>query len=403
MRKAARKEISMLHYPLMTDNICKEDVECLIEFLKDTDRFTNGPKVREFEAAWGQWIGMEHCVFVNSGSSANFITMAAIREIYGECEVIVPPITWESDIASVIRAGLKPVFADVSMDDMAISVEEVKRKTTGETKVIFLTHVLGYNGLSDELLEFCQEKEILLIEDVCESHGAIFTDKSGNRRKCGAIGFASNFSFYYAHHMSTIEGGMVCTNDEKFYEYCRMLRSHGMVREADNPEFRSEWEAAYPEVRREFLFAAPGYNMRSTELNAVIGLSQLKRLDDSIEARKRNYGIFIRNLDSKRYYTDFKDDGNSNYAFVVILRQKDEGLFKRICDMLDSEAVEYRRGTAGGGNQTRQPFVRKYVLDVHAADYPIAEHIHEYGLYIGNYPSLEEEKIRRVCELLNSV
>lgn len=393
----------MLNYPLMSDNIRGEDVDCLIEFLKGTDRFTNGPKVKEFEEAWGRWIGLKYCLFVNSGSSANFITMAAIREIYGECEVIVPPITWESDIASVIQAGLKPVFADVCMDNMAMSFEEIKKKTTERTKVIFLTHVLGYNGLSDELLEFCCEKGILLVEDVCESHGTIYTDKNGKMRKCGSVGFASNFSFYYAHHMSTIEGGMVCTNDERFYEYCRMFRSHGMVREADNPKFRSDWELAHPEVRKEFLFAVPGYNMRNTELNAVIGLSQLKRLDGNIEMRRKNYGLFIRNLDSKRYYTDFEDDGNSNYAFVVILRQKDEVLFKRICDILDSEGIEYRRGTAGGGNQIRQPFVRKYVPDVNAADYPVAEHIHEYGLYIGNYPSLEEEKIRRLCEILNSV
>lgn len=393
----------MTDYPLMTNNISKEDIECLIDFLRNTDRFTNGPKVREFEKAWSEWLGVKNSLFVHSGSAANFITMAAISEIYGDGEIIVPAITWESDIASVIRAGLKPVLADVNMRNMAMDLKEIKKHVSDKTKAVFLSHILGYNALSDELVSFAAEKNILLIEDVCESHGATFTDKSGVKKKCGSAGFASNFSFYYAHHMSTVEGGMICTNDDEFYQYCRMFRSHGMVREADSAEFRKRWEDEYPEVRKEFMFTVPGYNMRSTELNAVIGLNQLKRLDGNIKARQKNYEIFINSIDGSRYHTDFENEGNSNYAFVILLRDNDAALFKRICDALDAENVEYRRGTAGGGNQARQPFVRKYVSGINASDYPVAEHIHEFGLYIGNYPGLDERKIIKVCELLNSI
>lgn len=389
-------------YPLMENNIEKEDIDVLIDFLRTSNRFTNGIKVREFETAWSDWLGgVKYSLFVNSGSSANHITMAAIKELYGEGEVIVSPIGWESDIASVIQAGLKPVFVDVKLNNMAMDTKEVLKHITNKTRAVMLTHVLGFNGISEELLRELDGSHVKLIEDTCESHGATYTSGNGEERKCGSLGFASNFSFYYAHHMSTIEGGMICTNDDEFYQYCRMFRSHGMLREADDPTFRAEWEKRYPNVHREFLFPVPGYNFRSTELNAVIGLNQLKRLDGNIEKRRSNFEAFVSHLDSNRFYTDFHMAGNSNYAFVVILREKDAGLFKRVTDKLAESGVEYRRGTAGGGNHVRQPYVQKLVPNVKAEDFPIAEHIHEYGLYLGNYPQLERQKILDVCEILN--
>ncbi len=389
-------------YPLMENNIEKEDIDVLIDFLRTSNRFTNGAKVREFEDAWSGWLGgVNHSLFVNSGSSANYITMAAIKELYGEGEVIVSPIGWESDIASVIQAGLKPVFVDVKLNNMAMDTKEVLRHITDRTRAVMLPHVLGFNGVSDELLHALDGSHVKLIEDTCESHGATYTSGDGEERKCGSLGFASNFSFYYAHHMSTIEGGMICTNDDEFYQYCRMFRSHGMLREADDSAFRTEWEKRYPNVHREFLFMVPGYNFRSTELNAVIGLNQLKRLDENIEKRRSNFEAFVSHLDSNRFYTDFDMTGNSNYAFVVILREKDAGLFKRVTDKLAKSGVEYRRGTAGGGNQVRQPYVQKLVPGVKPDDFPISEHIHEYGLYLGNYPQLERQKILDVCEILN--
>lgn len=394
----------MITYPLMSNNIQKEDIDCLIEFLRHTDRFTNGPKVREFEEAWSDWLGgVKHSVFVHSGSSANFMTMAGIREIYGTGEVIVPPVTWESDIASVIRAGMTPVIVDVNLRTLALDTDCVLANLTENTKAVFLSHILGYDGLEDRLLDELAKRNILLIEDVCESHGAVHTGKDGIARKCGTIGFASNFSFYYAHHMSTIEGGMICTNDDKFYQYMRMFRSHGMVREADDVSFRKEWEKKYPECWDKFLFAVPGYNMRSTELNAVLGLSQLKRLDENIEKRRQNYHIFIEHLDKEKYFTDFKHEGSSNYAFVVLLRKPDGNFFSKVTDALDEQGIEYRRGTAGGGNQARQPYVKKAIPNLVASKLLSAEYIHEYGLYVGNYPGLEKEKILQLCRLLNSV
>lgn len=389
----------MLNIPLMQNNIDRSDVEALIDFLKTSDRFTNGPKVREFEQAWSDWLGGDYrCVFINSGSSANYITMAALKECYGEGEVILGPIGWTSDVSSIVMAGLTPVFVDVNLNNLAVKEEAVLSKISEKTRAVLVTHVLGYNGLTPEIIDTCREKNILLIEDVCESHGAVFAGK-----KCGTFGAVSNFSFYYAHHMSTIEGGMICTKDEELYRVMRMMRSHGMLRECDDTAYMEEISRKYPEVHPEFIFPVPGYNMRSTELNAVIGLNQLKRLDSNVEKRRKNYDQFIRNLDPEKYYTDFAHEGNSNYAFVVMPNASVDGLYGKMLAAFTQERVEFRRGTAGGGNMTRQPYLRKRYPQLNPEDYPNAEYIHENGVYIGNYPDLEEEKIDGLCKLLNSL
>ena len=388
----------MLNIPLMSNNISEEDKEVLIDFIRNTDRFTNGPKVREFEQAWSEWLGVKHSLFVNSGASANFITMAVLRELYGDGEVIVPPIAWSSDITSVFAAGLKPVFVDVDKRNLAMREDEILSHITPKTRAVFLTHVLGFNGLSETLLAELEKRNIPLIEDVCESHGS-----SLNGKKCGSMGLASNFSFYYAHHMSTIEGGVICTNDDRFYEYCRLFRSHGMIRESTDPDFKASVCAQYPELRPEFLFLVPGYNMRSTELNAVLGLNQLKRLDGNNLRRIENFALFMENLDPEKYYTDFDQRGAVNYAFVVMLREADPVQFQKVTDALRREDVEFRRGTAGGGNLARQPFVRKRLPDFDPGVLVNADFIHQYGLYTGNFPGLEKEKITKLCDVLNSI
>jgi CDP-6-deoxy-D-xylo-4-hexulose-3-dehydrase len=244
----------------------------------------------------------------------------------------------------------------------------------------------------------CSDKGIVLIEDTCESHGATYEGQ-----KCGSFADVSNFSFYYAHHMSTIEGGMICTKNKELYRMMRMIRSHGMLRECDDSEYIEDAVKKYPEVHREFIFPVPGFNMRSTEINAVIGLNQLKRLDENIRHRRDNYELFISHLDSQKYYTGFENEGNSNYAFVVMPADGNRELYNHMIEMYEKENVEFRRGTAGGGNMTRQPYIRKRFPNINPSDYKNAEYIHEFGVYIGNYPGLEKEKILKLCEKLNEL
>lgn len=384
--------------PLMENNITREDLDNLIDFLKGMPRLTQSANVKAFEDEWSQWLGVKYSVFVNSGASANLITMAALKFLHGPGEIIVPTLTWVSDIASVIQNGFKPVFVDINPGNLCMDEAHIIEKITSETKAVFITYVQGFNGLSCKLLEELQKRNIPLIEDVCESHGASFKG-----RKLGSFGLASNFSYYFAHHMSTIEGGMVCTNDKVFYEYIRMLRSHGMVREATDIDMKNKYAAENPGLSPDFIFFAPSYNVRNTEIGAVLGRSQLKKLDANNAKRVRNFKFFLEHIDSVKYRTDFDTEGNSNYALALVIRNADFEFRDRVETALKNANVEFRRGSSGGGNQLRQPYLKGVVEQGEYKKYPNIEHIHSFGYYIGNYPDLEEDKIFRLCELLNSI
>jgi CDP-6-deoxy-D-xylo-4-hexulose-3-dehydrase len=387
----------ILDWPLMANNVTRDDLDRLIAHLQQPDpRLTHGPEVRAFEREWAEWTGVKHCVLVNSGSSANELTMLALRHLKGEGEVIVPPLTWVSDIASVMFAGLTPVFADINPRTLGMDTQEILRKITPRTKAVFLTHILGYNALTRELVDALAARGIPLIEDVCESHGATFEG-----RRCGSWGWASNFSFYYAHHLSTIEGGAVCTNDSDLYEICRMMRSHGMTREIECPDLRADWPRRHPELNPDFIFAYASHNMRATEIQGVLGRAQLPRLDANNEKRRSNLREFLAGLDSRRFFTEFDQNGSSNYAFTLVLREPDPATRDRIEAALRAAKVEFRRGTSGGGNQLRQPYIRRAFPAIRPEDFPRVEHVHFFGWYIGNYPDLDAANIPRLCQLVN--
>ena len=382
----------------MDDNITRADLDALIAHLQqDNPRLTHGPQVAAFEREWSAWLGVKHSVLLNSGASANLLTMTALRELRGAGEVIVPPLTWVSDIASVLQAGHTPVFVDIDRRTLGMDVEQVLAEITPATKAVFLTHVLGYNALTQRLLDELQARNIALVEDVCESHGA-----TCDGRKLGTFGWASNFSFYYAHHLSTIEGGMVCTDDDELYEVIRMLRSHGMTREASTTEARQAWANRHPDLTPDFIFTYPAYNVRPTELTGILGRSQLPRLDANNERRRANLALFLSLLDPGKYQTDFAVEGSCNYAFTLVLREPDAALWGRVEAALRQHGVEFRRGLSGGGNQLRQPYLRRLFEDEYEK-YPVVNHVHFHGCYIGNYPTLPETKIRQLCELLNAL
>ena len=383
----------------MRNNITREDLDVVIAYLQREDpQLTQSSNVAAFEEEWSNWLGVKYSVFVNSGSSANQLTMAALRLLYPEGgEVIVPPLTWSSDIASVLQAGFIPVFVDIDPWHLGMDTRKIIEALNGETRAVFLTHVQGFNALTDELLKILQERNIPLIEDVCESHGATYHEK-----KLGTFGWSSNFSFYYAHHMSTIEGGMICTNDAKLYETFRLLRSHGMVRESSSQELKESYWEKYPDLNPDFIFAFPAYNVRNTEIGAIFGRNQLPRLDGNNQIRTRNQQIFLENLDKKKYRTDFRVEGSSNYAFNLILCDPNHDFTERLMQRMREEKIEFRRGSAGGGNQLRQPYLRDLLGDIFQK-YPYVDHIHYHGFYIGNFPSLEPQTIVQLCKILNSV
>jgi CDP-4-dehydro-6-deoxyglucose reductase, E1 len=388
-----------LDWPLMRNNITRDDLDAVCDLLRQDDPvLTQSRNVRAFEREWSEWVGVRYSVFVNSGSSANLVTLAALKERFGGGEVILPTVTWVSDVAAALHCGFTPVFVDIDPRTLGMDHRQVLEKITPRTRAVFLTHVLGYNALSRPLLDELAARGVPLIEDVCESHGATFEG-----RRLGSFGLASNFSFYYAHHLSTVEGGMVCTNDADFYETVRMLRSHGLVRELDSESRRREYADDYPDLNPDFIFALPGFNVRSTEINAVIGRSQLKRLDEGIRRRTENLRLFLDRLDSETYQTDFETEGSSNYALTLILCKPDHALMRRVMATLRARGVEFRRGTAGGGNQVRQPYLTRLLGPDAWKAFPRADHVHFFGAYLGNYPTLERDKILRLCDLLNGL
>ncbi len=386
---------------LMENNIESDDFNKIIKFLKKKPRLTASNKVREFERNWCKWLGTKYSIFVNSGSSANLISIATLKILNKnnyKNEIIVPSLTWSSDVASIIHCGFKPIFADIELDTLSMSLENIKRKISKKTLAIFYTHAQGFNGFDKELLDFIRKKKIILIEDACESHGATFKDK-----KIGSFGLISNFSFYYAHHMSTIEGGMICTNNKEVYNIASSMRAHGLARECNNKKLEKKIQNKYKNLSKDFIFLYPSYNMRNNEIGGILGINQLKKLDRNIKLRNRNFNYFLKLIDKDKFYSNFKTQGSSNYAFPLILKSKNLKKRNRLESLMIKNNIEFRRGNAGGGNQIRQPYVKKFVKNLKLKNFPNVEHVHFYGYYIGNYPQLNLKKIEKICKILNEL
>lgn len=386
----------------MKNNILKSDLDLVIKHLKKKDPIlTNGPEVRKFEKLWSKWLGVKYSVFVNSGSSANFISLHILKSFFPKGgEVIVSPLNWVSDIVSILNAGFTPKFVDINLSTLSLDDKNVLKNINKNTKAILMSHIQGFNGFTNDLLKSIKKNKIFLIEDVCESHGAKF-----NKSKLGSIGDISNFSFYYAHHLSTIEGGMICTNDKNKYELARMFRSHGMLREVDSKKYKKKIISKYPKLNQEFIFVTPGFNMRNNELGAIIGQNQMKRINEIIKKRNRNLHYFLSSLDNKKYYTDFNIDGCSNYALNLIQLNNSKKNFTNLTKRLKKNNIEFRVGSAGGGNQLRQPYLKNFIKknNINPSTYHNTEKVHNFGLYLGNYPDLTLKNIDFICKVINDV
>ena len=386
----------------MDNNFTSSDISEVNKILKKKNIIlTQSKKVDEFEKKWSKWLGVKYSTFVNSGSSANFISillMKILSKNKTKNEIIVPTLTWVSDINSIIMNGFKPIFVDVNLENLSMNTDQVIKKINKKTLAVFITHAQGFNGLNSNILQVLKRKKIYLIEDVCESHGASF-----KKKKLGTYGIISNFSFYYAHHMTTIEGGMISTNDKKIYELSKILRSHGMARESKNKNFEKKIINKYKELSPKFIFLYPTLNFRNTEIGAAIGINQLKSLDSNNIKRTKNFEYFIKYLDNTKYWNNFDLVGSSNYAFPIILKTNNLTKRNNFEKALIKNNIEFRRGNAGGGNQLRQPYLKEFVKNINFTQFKNVEKIHFFGYYIGNYPSLKISKIKQIVQILNQI
>jgi CDP-6-deoxy-D-xylo-4-hexulose-3-dehydrase len=375
-------------WPLMNSAITSEDKLKLINFIASTDKYTNGQKVKEFEQKWSEWLGCRHSLFVSSGSAANFLLLASVKELYeipDKSKVLVPACTWVTNVAPVFQLGLEPVFVDIDFDTFSF---DTQRLPDEDIKIIFITHLLGLNAPVEALKG--KYPNAIILEDICESHG--LTDVHGNKRGCGT---GSTFSFYYGHHMTTIEGGMVCTDNDELYELMLLKRSHGMARNLPSEKYQQAIQK-YPDIDPAFMFLTDGYNFRSTELNAILGIEQLNRLDENIKIRRDNYKYFLENIDKDKFHVPTYDDGNSSFCFPFICNSKNDKL--KLIKILDDMGVESRPVVAG--NLLIHPFLKKWKDTVHV---PNAETLNECGVYIGNNQFVNTTMIQKVLDTIKDL
>ncbi|PJE61280.1 CDP-4-keto-6-deoxy-D-glucose-3-dehydrase [Candidatus Roizmanbacteria bacterium CG10_big_fil_rev_8_21_14_0_10_39_12] len=377
----------------LQDNILdKENKQTLIKFIQSTDRFTQFEEVKKFEREWSAWQGRKHSVFVNSGSSAILVIISALKEYYKwekDTEIIVPAITWITDISVLLQLELKPVFVDVNLEDFSFDYDDLASKITSKTKAIFLTHLIGFPADVNKVKQIIGKKKIHLIEDCCESPGATI---SGT--KIGNFGMVSLFSFYWGHHMTTVEGGMICTDNKKLYHLFLLKRSHGLARELPK-NLHQYYKNKHKDIDFNFLFLTNGFNVRNTELNAVLGSSQLKKLDGYIEQRNKTYDNFLNIIN---HYPEFLltpyNNGISSFSLPLILKK--QYIKNRLQKFLTRNGVETR--PIIGGNLLRQPFLKSEFKN---KGFPNAEFLHKNAFYIGNNQFVNSKKLNRLKELLD--
>ncbi len=388
------------YWPLMKDCITQEDKNEMLQFISTSGRFTNGPHVKEFEQQWSDWLGVKHSLFVSSGSTANFLLLAALKELYklkdGD-KVIVPAITWVTNVSPVIQLGLKPVFCDVDKRTFSFDKEALSKiaKEHDDIKACFVSHLFGVPAEIEDYKCIFEDagydyEYVKWIEDVCESHGAVCDGQMGIAN-AGTLSEGSTFSFYFGHHMTTVEGGMVSTNNEELYQIMRAKRSHGMARELDKKYYEQAMEK-HPNIHPMFLFITDGYNFRNSEIYAVLGKSQLKRLNDSNAQRRKNYTRFLEIISEYRDYvhSDLIEDGVSSFCLQFIC--KTETIRDKLEKYLQESGVETR--PLCSGNLLRQPFLAGNGYK--PEDFPNAEYLHKHGFFIGNNHLITDEDFNRL-------
>lgn len=381
---------------LVKDTIDNSDIDHLIEWLKTYPRLTKGPVTEKFEEAWSKWVGCKYSIFVNSGSSANLLMLAAILELYNLRNklVVVPSLGWATDLAPVMQLGFKPILVDVDTSNLAVDVDHLEQIFKEQKPAtMLLVSVLGLSPRMGEIVSLCKKYNVILLEDNCESQGTKY-----NGIKLGNFGLMSSFSTYFGHTMSTIEGGMVCTNDKSVYNILKQLRSHGWDRDLDSDsqkELRSRWNVS--EFSSLYTFYVPGFNVRSTDLQAVIGLKQLEKVDDMIVQRHKNFELFKEKLSP---YTWFPQEviGSYTASFCIPIVANSPEEKREIIKELLSKNIECRPLICG--SMGTQPF---YIKKYGRVELPNVTKIDACGLYIPNHPKLTEEEIERMCNCIIDV
>ena len=382
-----------MNIPLVKNTINKEDIDRLIEWLKTYPRLTKGNLTIEFERLWSKFMGVKHSIFVNSGSSANLIMVYSLIEAgilkIGD-DIIIPSLSWSTSLAPAIQFGLNPILCDCNKEDLSVDLTHLENLIKErKPKCMMIVPILGLVPQMDKIMDMCEKYNIILIEDACESLGSKF-----NGKKLGSFGLMSTFSTYFGHHISTIEGGMVCTNDDKFANLLKSLRSHGWDRDMDvetQDELRKKYNV--DEFNSQYTFYHTGFNLRSTDLQAFLGIGQLEKLPMVVKNRNENFKLYYELLDDSFWKPELRvSDYTSNFAFPIIHKNRNT-----IVKVLNENNIENRPLLAG--SLGKQPY---WFNKFDVTTLPNVDDIDEYGLYLPNNHEMTVDEIKKICEVLNS-
>lgn len=376
---------------LVKDTIDSQDINKLIDWLKTNPKLTKGDLTVEFEKKWSDWLGIKYSVFVNSGSSANLAAIYSLL-LSGKLKnnkIVVPAVSWVTTVTPAIQLGLEPIMCECDEKNLGLDITHLENIIENEKpSAIILVHVLGIPNHMNEIVKLCKENDILLVEDSCESIGSKYDGKM-----IGTFGDMSTFSFYFGHHMSTIEGGMISTNDEELYHILLSIRSHGWDRDLPS-EKQSELRKKYniQNFRSLYTFYYPGFNLRATDLQAFIGLQQLEKLDLIVTNRNKNYVKYKNEI--KNIFWSATEPTNSfvsNFSYPIITKNID-----KLVKSLTENNIECRPLICGSISE--HPFwYERYGKQ----DLPNAKLVHEYGLYVPNNHEMTDDEINKIIKIVN--
>ena len=386
-----------MRYELASSTWGEEEKQAIKEVM-DGDIYTMGKRVKEFEQKFASYFGMKYAVMANSGSSANLIAAASLfykktNPLKRGDEVIVPCISWATTFHPLYQYGLKLKFVDVDLNTLNYDIESLKKAVTKDTKMIVAVSILGNPCQFDEITKLCEEKGIILFEDNCESMGAKF-----NGKYTGTFGLVNTFSTFFSHHISTMEGGLVLTDDKEIYNILKSLRNHGWTRDQDNdsPIFERKDDDFFEAYR----FILPGYNVRPGEIHGAIGLRQIEKLGGFIKIRRENAKHFVNLFKDDERFIIQKETGESSwFSFTMIINPKLKIDRKKVLQKLKDADIEYRIIT--GGNILRHDVVKYY--DYTSTGSKNADIAHYNGFFVGNHPYDIKNKIDYLYETLRSI
>jgi CDP-6-deoxy-D-xylo-4-hexulose-3-dehydrase len=378
---------------LVSDTINKEDINSLIKWLSQDDipRLTKGELTIELEKKWAEKIGTKYSVYVNSGSSAILLSLAAILESgkLKNKKIVVPSLSWATDVSSPMLLGMEPLMCDCNLEDLSCDLNHLEELFISHSpSSMILVSPLGLVPNMDKIISLCEKYGVILFEDVCESMGSKYQGKH-----LGSFGFASFFSMYFGHHLSTIEGGFINTNDEDFYHLLLMMRSHGWDRDLPK-EKQDELRDKYKVSNFDSLynFYVPGFNLRATDLQAFIGIRSIEKLEGYSKIRNNNFKTY-NSLIKVNELSLIEKDGDfvSNFALPIVSKNK-----KEIISKLETWGVEVRPLIAGDMSNKPMWYERFGKVDL-----PNCELIDKYGFYIPNHQDLTKEEIKYITDIIN--